>query len=145
MILIDVNLLVYAWDSTSPSHEAARTWIDAKLSEPGRVGLPWESTLGFLRVVTNPRIFKLPATIGRAWRQVEDWLNCENAWIPHAGAQHKVVLDGLLRNLGGGPNLIPDAHLAALAIEHGLTLCSSDGDFARFKGLRWLNPLKAPG
>ena len=104
--------------------------------------MPWESTLGFVRVVTNPRIFERPATITRAWRQVEAWLSCNNVWIPHASVEHNAVLGGLLRDLGGGPNLIPDAHLAALAIEHGLTLYSSDGDFARFQGLRWSNPLK---
>jgi uncharacterized protein len=142
MILVDVNLLVYSWNSRSPNHEAARSWLDAKLNETARVGLPWESTLGFLRVVTNPRIFERPSTISRAWRQVEEWLSCNNVWIPHAGAQHNALLGELLLNLGGGPNLIPDAHLAALAIEHGLTLCSSDGDFARFHGLRWSNPLK---
>ncbi|MGA2712893.1 MAG: TA system VapC family ribonuclease toxin [Bryobacteraceae bacterium] len=142
MILVDVNLLVYSWDSASPNHEAARSWLDAKLNETARVGLPWESTLGFVRVVTNPRIFERPATITRAWRQVEAWLSCNNVWIPHASVEHNAVLGGLLRDLGGGPNLIPDAHLAALAIEHGLTLYSSDGDFARFQGLRWSNPLK---
>lgn len=142
MILVDVNLLVYAWDLRSPHHEPARSWLDARLSETARVALPWESTLGFLRVVTNPRIYERPETIARAWRQVEEWLNSRNVWIPHAGADHDVVLGGLLRNLGGGSTLIPDAHLAALAIEHGLILCSSDGDFARFAGLRWMNPLK---
>ncbi len=142
MILVDVNLLVYSWDSASPDHDAARIWLDAQLSGIARVGLPWESTLGFLRVVTNSRIFQRPATISRAWRQVGEWLSCNNVWIPQASPEHNAVLGGLLRGLGGGPNLIPDAHLAALAIEHGLTLCSSDGDFARFQGLRWSNPLK---
>jgi toxin-antitoxin system PIN domain toxin len=143
VILVDVNILVYAWDAGSPSHEAARVWLDARLSEPARVALPWESTLGFLRVVTNPRIYQQPATIVRAWRQVTEWLSCNNVWIPHAGGEHDTVLGGLLRNLGGGSKLIPDVHLAALAIEHGLVLCSSDGDFARFAGLRWLNPLQS--
>jgi uncharacterized protein len=142
VILVDVNLLVYAWDKGSPHHESARDWLDAKLSEAARVALPWESTLGFLRVVTNPRIYERPATTARAWRQVTEWLKCGNVWVPHAGDEHDVVLGGLLRNLGGGSKLIPDAHLAALAIEHGLLLCSSDGDFARFHGLRWLNPLQ---
>jgi toxin-antitoxin system PIN domain toxin len=141
VILVDVNLLVYAWDRGSPHHEAARRWLDAKLSETPRVALPWESTLGFLRVVTNPRIYERPAAIARAWRQVEEWLSCRNVWIPHASIEHDAVLGGLLRNLGGGSALIPDAHLAALAIEHGLILCSSDGDFARFSGLRWMSPL----
>ena len=143
MILIDVNLLVYAWDQGSPYHEVARSWLDQRLCETTRVGLPWQSTLGFLRVVTNSRIFAHPATIGQAWQQVEEWLSPGNVWIPQAGNGHSMVLGQLLRNLGGGSNLIPDAHLAALAMEHGLTLCSSDGDFARFQGLRWMNPLKS--
>jgi toxin-antitoxin system PIN domain toxin len=141
VFLIDVSLLIYSWDLGSPHHKAARSWLDARLNETARVALPWESTLGFIRVVTNPRIYERPETISRAWRQVEEWLNCRNVWIPHASDEHEVVLGGLLSNLGGGSTLIPDAHLAALAIEHGLILCSSDGDFARFSGLRWMNPL----
>jgi len=141
VILVDVNLLVYAWDAGAARHEEARAWLDARLSETARVALPWESTLGFLRVVTNPRIYSQPATIGRAWRQITEWLGCGNVWIPHAGAEHDAVLGELVRNLGGGSKLIPDAHLAALAIEHGLVLCSTDGDFGRFSGLRWVNPL----
>jgi predicted nucleic acid-binding protein len=73
---------------------------------------------------------------------VNRWLECACVWIPEAGPAHREILGGLLENLGGGSKLIPDAHLAALAIEHGLTLCSADGDFARFEGLRWVNPLK---
>jgi len=142
MILVDVNLLVYAWDAGAPQHEAARTWLDARLSEPGRVAMPWESVLGFLRVVTNPRIYERPASVARAWAQVRGWLAGENVWMPQANEEHGVVLGALLRELGGGSRLIPDAHLAALAIEHGLTLCSTDGDFARFPGLRWMNPIR---
>jgi toxin-antitoxin system PIN domain toxin len=142
VILVDVNLLVYAWDARAPQHAAARTWLDARLSESGRVALPWESTLGFLRVVTNPRIYERPASIAGAWAQVREWLACENVWIPSASQEHGVVLGALLRELGGGPRLIPDAHLAAMAIEHGLVLCSTDGDFARFPGLRWMNPIR---
>jgi hypothetical protein len=142
VILIDVNILVYAWDARAQQHEAARTWLDARLSEPGRVAMPWESVLGFLRVVTNPRIYEHPASTARAWAQVKEWLTCENVWIPHANEEHGIVLGALLRELGGGSRLIPDAHLAALAIEHGLTLCSTDGDFARFPGLRWMNPIR---
>ncbi len=141
MILVDINILVYAWDRGSPHQEAARNWLDRKLNESARVGLPWESLLGFLRLVTNPRIFERPQTVVRAWQQVEKWLGCSNVWIPQAGEDHRVILGRLMRNLGGGAKLIPDAHLAALAIEHGLTLCSSDGDFARFPELKWLNPL----
>jgi toxin-antitoxin system PIN domain toxin len=111
------------------------------LNETARVGLPWESLLGFLRIVTNPRIFERPQTVTRAWQQVQEWLDCGNVWIPQPGEDHRDILSGLLAHLGGGVKLIPDAHLAALAMEHGLTLCSSDGDFARFQGLRWSNPL----
>jgi toxin-antitoxin system PIN domain toxin len=141
MILVDANLLVYAWDRSAPCHKTAVRWLDEKLSASPRVGLPWETLLGFMRVVTNPRIFEKPASVVLAWNQVENWLSAPNAWIPTAGNRHKEILARLLSRLGGGAKLIPDAHLAALAIEHGLDLCSADGDFARFEGLRWVNPL----
>ena len=141
MILIDVNLLVYSWDRRSPHFVPAQEWLNARLSESVLVGLPWESCLGFLRVVTNPRIYERPDSVARAWKQVEEWLANDNVWIPTPGEGHAGILGKLLRNLGGGAKLIPDAHLAALAMEHGLTLCSTDGDFARFAGLRWVNPL----
>ena len=111
------------------------------MSESARVGLPWECLLGFMRVVTNPRIYQMPAPVNVAWGQVEHWLSARNAWIPLPGNRHQEILGRLLTRLGGGAKLIPDAHLAALAIEHGLELCSTDGDFARFDGLRWVNPL----
>jgi len=141
MILVDVNLLVYAWDGRAPQHESAAKWLDARLSESTRVGLPWECLLGFMRLVTNPRIYESPATVNLAWGQVEHWLSAPNAWIPLPGPRHQEILGRLLTRLGGGAKLIPDAHLAALAIEHGLDLCSTDGDFARFEQLRWVNPL----
>jgi hypothetical protein len=141
MILVDVNLLVYAWDRGAPAHDAAVLWLDEKLSQSARVGLPWESLLGFMRVVTNPRIYQRPAPVRLAWSQVEHWLSARNTWVPVAGDRHGEILGRLLARLGGGAKLIPDAHLAALAIEHGLDLCSTDGDFARFEGLRWINPL----
>ena len=141
MILVDVNLLVYAWDRGAPLHGAAVRWLDGKLSESARVGLPWECLLGFMRVVTNPRIYERPARVSVAWGQVEHWLGARNVWVPLPGNRHQEILGRLLIRLGGGAKLIPDAHLAALAIEHGLDLCSTDGDFARFDGLRWVNPL----
>ena len=144
MILVDVNILVYAWDARSPLHHPARQWLDLKLSGPTRVGLPWECLLGFLRVVTNPHIYEKPATVQASWAQVEHWLTARNVWIPLPGEHHQAILGRLLSQLGGGAKLIPDAHLAALAIEHGLELCSTDGDFARFGGLRSVNPLRPP-
>jgi toxin-antitoxin system PIN domain toxin len=103
------------------------------------VGLPWKSLLGYMRLVTNPRVFERPQSVTTAWRHVEDWLDCECVWVPAPSPAHRSILAGLLGDLGGGPKLIPDAHLAALAIEHGPALCSNDRAFARFKGLRWIN------
>jgi len=143
LILVDANLLVYAHVKGTTEHERAREWLDGKLNGPAPVGLPWASLLGFLRLVTNPRIFDRPTTVADAWNQVKAWLDCETAWIPEAGARHADRLGELLAVPGVRGNLVPDAHLAALAIEHGLMLCSTDGDFARFPGLRWENPLAA--
>jgi len=141
MILVDANLLIYAHVRAFPQHERARAWLDEQLNRGSRVGLPWPSLLGFLRIVTNPRIFQHPEPMGGAWRQVELWLGADAAWVPQPTERHGVVLGALIAASGAQANLVPDAHLAALAIEHGLQLCSSDGDFGRFPGLRWVNPL----
>lgn len=94
-----------------------------------------------MRVVANPRIYQRPAPVKVAWGQVEHWLSARNAWVPAPGDRHQEILGRLLTRLGGGGKLMPDAHLAALAIENGLELCSTGGDFARFAGLRRVNPL----
>jgi toxin-antitoxin system PIN domain toxin len=141
VILVDANILVYATNPRAERHNEARHWLDGQLSGETRVGLPWESLLAYMRLVTNPRIFERPQSVSASWEHIQHWLDCECVWIPVPGSAHRSILAGLLRDLGGGAKLIPDAHLAALAIEHGLTLCSNDGDFARFKGLQWLNPL----
>jgi toxin-antitoxin system PIN domain toxin len=143
MILVDANLLVYAANQSAPEHEAARTWLDDRLSGAARVGLPWSSLLAFVRIVSNPAILRRPVTPGQAWQQVEDWLSCEAAWIPLPGTRHMEFLRQLLDSSFMTSRLVPDAHLAALAIEYGLTLNSTDGDFARFPGLKWENPLAA--
>lgn len=142
MILVDANLLVYAHVTSVPQHRAARAWLDGRLNGSAPVGLPWPSLLAFLRLVTNPRIFERPATWSDAWRQVGEWLDCASVWIPQPAEQHREILGSLLSGQAVRANLVPDAHLAALAIEHGLILCSTDGDFARFPGLRWQNPLQ---
>jgi uncharacterized protein len=140
MILVDANLLIFA-ATLCPEQEVARTWLDQQLNGDTRVGLPWQSVTSFLRIVTNPRMYRNAAvTVGEAWAQVEDWLNCSTVWVPQPTERHREILGRMLKTAGGG-NLVPDAVLAALAIEHGLTLCSADGDFARFPGLRWSNPL----
>lgn len=141
MILVDTNLLIYASVDSFSQHERARRWLDERLNGVAPVGLPWPSLLGFLRVATNPRIFERPSAVSDAWRQVLAWLGCEPAWIPQPTERHPEILGELLVSPGVHANLVPDAHLAALAIEHGLILCSTDGDFSRFSGLRWENPL----
>jgi toxin-antitoxin system PIN domain toxin len=141
VILIDANLLVYAYVSSLPQHKAASAWLDERLNGAAPVGLPWPSLLAFVRLVSNPRIFERPKPVAAAWNQVEDWLACSPAWVPQPTERHREILGALLKTQGGRANLVPDAHLAALAIEHGLILCSMDGDFARFPGLRWENPL----
>ena len=141
MILIDANILVYARVSSFGQHDRARDWLDRQLNGLARIGLPWASLLAFLRLVTNPRIFERPEPIAEAWDQVMGWLACSAAWIPEPTERHPELLAQLIALQGVHGNLVPDAHLAALAMEHGLTLCSTDGDFARFPGLRWLNPL----
>jgi uncharacterized protein len=141
MILLDANILVYANISSLPQHGAARTWLDDRLNGTAPVGLPWPSLISFIRLVSNPRVFERPRPVPDAWRQVEAWLDCSPVWIPQPTDRHREVLGPLLAAGAKRANLVPDAHLAALAIEHGLTLCSTDGDFARFPGLRWQNPL----
>ena len=141
MILIDANLLIYARVSSFPQHQLARDWLDRQLDGVPRVGMPWASLLAFLRVVTNPRVFERPEPIADAWNQILAWLACDTTWIPEPTERHAKLLGEFLALPGVHGNLVPDAHLAALAMEYGLTLCSTDGGFARFSGLPWLNPL----
>jgi toxin-antitoxin system PIN domain toxin len=141
VILVDANILIYSHVESFAQHKSARDWLDHQLNGSTRVGLPWVSLLAFLRLVTNPRVFERPEPMLDAWRQVRAWLTCEPAWIPQPTERHADLLDQLLALPGVHANLVPDAHLAALALEHGLTLCSTDGDFARFPSLRYLNPL----
>jgi toxin-antitoxin system PIN domain toxin len=145
LILVDANLLLYASISTFSQHEPSRDWLDDRLTGDARVGLPWASLLAFLRIATNPRVFERPLPMSRASEQVEAWLSCDVAWIPAPTQRHTSILRRLLNAPGVYGNLVPDAHLAAMAIEHGLELCSTDGDFARFEGLRWSNPLVRRG
>ena len=143
MILVDANFLIYAHVRTFPQHERARAWLDERLNGVAPVGLPWPSILAFLRLTTNPRVFERPEPMADAWRQAASWLEVERVWMPQPGERHQQILGDLLPAPGMQANLAPDAHLAALAIEHGLIMCSTDGDFARFAGLRWENPLAA--
>lgn len=141
MILVDANVLLYAHVNSFSQHESARTWLDATLSGSTRVGLPWESLLAFVRLVTNSRLFSRPESPVDAWQQVSEWLDAEPAWLPVPTERHREVFEALVPSITKS-TLVPDAHLAAIAIEHGLILISTDGDFARFPGLRWRNPLE---
>ncbi len=140
MILVDANLLIYAHVRDFAEHTVAREWLDDQINEQPRVGLAWSSLLAFMRITTNARVFERPLSIQKAWAQVEAWLSAPASWIPTPGVPHAAILGSLVPQIAR-PNLVPDAHLAALAIEHGLTLCSTDGDFARFQDLSWENPL----
>jgi len=141
VILVDANILVYAHFEEARQHGRARAWLDSRLSGTAQVGLPWPALLAFVRLVTNPRVFEKAERVVDAWAAVEAWLSSPVAWIPEPTERHAEVLGRLLRASGMSCNLVMDAHLAALAIEHGLTVCSADGDFARFEGLSWENPL----
>ncbi len=140
-MLLDANLLLFAADADSPYHGPAATWLAAQLNGPRRVGLPWQSLGAFLRISTHPRASERPLSPPEAWAQVQDWLAADTAWIPQPTDRHAEVLGGLVTSYQLRGNLVSDAQLAAIAIEHGLTLYSADTDFARFRGLRWENPL----
>jgi len=141
VILVDANLLLYAANRAAPEHELAREWLDTQLSGTARVGLPWPSLLAFVRLASNQLVMRQAVTVTQAWQQVAQWLAADAAWVPQPTTRHAAILGGLCQPSWMTSRLVPDAHLAALAIEHGLTLCSTDGDFARFSGLDWENPL----
>lgn len=142
MILIDANILVYATNEADPQHKAAHEWLDNRFAAGYRVGLPWPTLLAFLRVMSNPAIFGVNATLAMPWSQIEHWLSNGNVWIPAPTERHQAILGQLLQTPGLTSRYVSDLHLATLAMEHGLTLCSTDTDFARFPGLKWENPLK---
>jgi uncharacterized protein len=141
--LLDVNLLLYAYDAQSPRHKPAREWLEQTLSGSETVGLPWVVMLAFIRLITRSVVVEHPLTVDEAIDLVESWLDQPCVTIIHPTDRHPVVLRELLQPFGTAGNLTTDAHLAALAIEHGASLCSCDADFSRFPGLRWSDPLRA--
>ena len=142
MILVDANLLVYAKVESFPQHESACSWLEDRLNGHARVGLPWPSLLAFMRLVTNPRVFERPMQTADAWSQVQEWLGLRKTWVPCPTPRHPEILARLVTGINATGNLIPDAHLAALSLEHGLVVCSTDSDFARFPDVLWENPLR---
>jgi uncharacterized protein len=142
LILIDANLLLYAHNASSEHHAAARPWLEKAFSGSQPVRLAWITLLAFLRIGTNFRVFPHPLTVTEAVNLVSEWLKIPAVAILEPGEGHWEILAGLMTtNQASGP-LVMDAHLAALAIEHGATLCTTDQDFSRFPGLQVLNPLK---
>lgn len=140
-MLVDANILIYAVDTTSLHHLKARVWLEAALNGEERIGIPWQSVWAFLRIGTNPRALDEPLLPAEAWSMVGSWLDAPAAWIPQAGARHREILGRLITELDLRGNLMSDAVLAALCLEHGLAMVSADSDFARFPQLRWINPV----
>lgn len=141
MIVVDANLLVFAYRETAREHEAAREWLDSQFAQAQSVALPWDVLNAFVRIVSNPRIYAAPAAVSEAWHQVEEWLNWPSVWVPVPTPQHATILAELHRSAFFAAKDVPDLHLAALAISHGLKLATHDRGFARFEGLRWFDPL----
>ncbi len=140
-MLVDANLLLFAVHEHSPFHGPARAWLTDQLNGASRIGFPWQSLAAFLRITTHPRAFERPLDPATAWARVTDWLGAGPAWIPTPGHRHAEILGDLIARYDIRGNLVPDAQLAALALEHGVAVASADTDFARFTEVRWENPL----
>ena len=143
-MLVDANLLLYAVDSRSRHNRAAAEWLEEVLGGDRRVGIPWQTIGAFLRISTHPRVATNPLAPRDAWRYVEAWLAADPVWVPPATERTASVLAALVEKHDVSANLVTDAQIAALAIEHGLTVMSADSDFARFDELSWKNPLSGP-
>ena len=141
-MLIDANLLIYAVDSSSPHNAVASEWLEEALNGDRRVGFPWQTIGAFLRITTHPRIVSNPLRADAAWGYVDRWLASDPSWIPPATLATAAVFADITANTAVTANLVPDAQLAALAIEHGLVVYSADTDFGRFRDVRWINPLE---
>jgi toxin-antitoxin system PIN domain toxin len=140
--LVDTNLPVYAADEASPRHARARDWFESSLSGAETVAFAWVVLLAFVRITTRAAAFANPMTASQALDVVDGWLVQPAATVVHPTARHAQVLRELLEDVGTAGNLTTDAHLAALAIEHGATLYSCDHDFSRFPSLQWQDPLR---
>ena len=145
MIVVDLNLLIYAVNTDAIQHDRARRWWENVLSQGERVGLAWSVVFGFLRLTTNPKIMPHPLPPEQAIAVVDDWFAQPSIQPLVPTDRHWAIVKEILAPLGTAGNLTSDAHLAGLAIEHGARLCSTDNDFARFSGLRWVNPLAGTG
>jgi uncharacterized protein len=143
IVLLDANVLIYSVDEDSLLHDRASEWIRAAFRSQRRIGIPWQTIGAFLRIATHPRVFAYPLKSTDAWSMVEHWLAAPICWIPEASQRTSQILGKLINELDIRGNLVTDAQLAALAIEHGVPVVSVDSDFARFSEVRWINPLIA--
>lgn len=141
-MIVDANILLFARNAADPSHDRARRWLESALNGETRIGLPWSSLGAFQRIATNPRAFADPLTPDDAWQQIEEWLDAPRAWIPQPSDRFSDILGRLVREHQVTGPLVTDAQLAALAIDHGVPVVSSDADFARFADVRWIDPLR---
>jgi uncharacterized protein len=141
LILVDANILLYAEDSLQSRHQQARAWWDGQLSGTGVVCLCWTVLSAFIRIGTNPRVFEHPLSLEQALARVQSWLDQPCTRIVRPTERHWTVFKQVLTDGQAVANIVTDAHLAALAIEHGCELASTDSDFARFPKLKWRNPL----
>jgi toxin-antitoxin system PIN domain toxin len=140
MRIVDANVLLYAVNSSSEHHEASRSWLDNALSGSDIVGFAWVPLLAFARLTTKHGLFPAPMNPDDAMAQIRDWCAAPSAVMVNPTARHADVLSGLISGVGAGGNLVNDAHLAALAIEHRARIVTYDNDFGRFDGVRWDAP-----
>jgi len=142
MIIVDANLLLYAINRDSPLHSKAKDWFESALAGREEIGFAWIVILAFLRLTTKPGVFQNPLSPDAAFAIVAEWLDQPLATVVQTGPRHLEMLRMLIAQVGTGGNLTSDAHLAALALEHGAQVCSCDHDFARFPGLDWKDPIR---
>jgi len=140
-VILDANILLYARNETDPRHAAARQWLESALNGSTRVGLPWWSLSAFVRIATNARAFADPLSPDEAAAQVDEWLDAPRAWLAEPTPLYREVFTSLVRTHDVRGPLVTDAQLAALAIDHGVPIVSTDADFARFPAVEWVNPL----
>ena len=141
MTVLDANLLIYAYNEDAPQHRAAVKWLEQLLNGPDLIGLPWTTLWAFIRIATNTRAWPKPISVANAFAAIDELLDRPNVAVLHPGPRHRELLEKLVREGNASGPLVSDAVLAALAMENGAELASTDRDFSRFRGLRWIDPL----
>jgi hypothetical protein len=141
MTILDANILLYAYDKDSPRHAEAARWIERLFGDSETIGIPWQTIWAFLRIRTNPRLIANPVSPVESFELVREWLALPGVVTVQPGPLHAELLERLVIEHRASGALVSDAVLAALAMEHGAVLASTDRDFSRFPDLRWVNPL----